>query len=347
MSGTFLTNLPTMKRVGHLIEKIAELDNLHEAFLRAARGKRDRAVVMDYGDHLDENLQRLREELLAGEIKCGGYNFFTIYDPKQRTICAASFHDRVLFHAIMRVCHKVFDDYQVYDSYASRVGKGTYKALERVQHYCCRYQWFAKLDVKKYFDSIDHKVMMSQLDRLFKDPVLLHYFEDLLCSYEVEAGKGVPIGNLTSQYFANHYLSVADHYAKEQLRVKGFVRYMDDVLFFDDNLFRLKEHVAKYQYFVKSSLKLQMHDAVINRTSKGIPFLGYVAYGNKLRLNGRSVKRLQRKMSMLNLDLSSENIEQKEYAARATALLAFAQKAQCHSLLRKMSRTKGMYPQGL
>lgn len=336
-----------MKRVGHLTEKIAVLDNLYEAFLRAARGKRDRAVVMDYGDHLQENLQRLREELLSGEIKCGGYNFFTIYDPKQRTICAAPFRDRVLFHAVMRVCHNVFDDYQVYDSYASRVGKGTYKALERAQYYCGRYRWFAKLDVKKYFDSIDHEVMMSQLERLFKDPVLLHYFEDLLGSYEVEAGKGVPIGNLTSQYFANHYLSVADHYAKERLGIKGLVRYMDDVLFFDDNLLHLKELVAKYRYFVDISLKLQLHASVINRTSMGIPFLGYVVYEDRLRLNGRSVKRLQQKMSMLNLELSNDIIEQKEYATRATALLVFAQKAQCQSLLRKMSSIKGVYPQGL
>ena len=188
---------------------------------------------------------------------------------------------------------------------------------------------------------------MSQLERLFKDPVLLHYFEDLLGSYEVEAGKGVPIGNLTSQYFANHYLSVADHYAKERLGIKGLVRYMDDVLFFDDNLLHLKELVAKYRYFVDISLKLQLHASVINRTSMEIPFLGYVVYEDRLRLNGRSVKRLQQKMSMLNLELSNDIIEQKEYATRATALLVFAQKAQCQSLLRKMSSIKGVYPQGL
>lgn len=336
-----------MKRAGHLIERIAELDNLHEAYLRAARGKRDKAVVQRFADNLGENLEKMRQGLLCGKMECGGYHFFTIYDPKQRVICAASFSDRVLFHAIMRVCHNIFDDYQIFDSYASRPYKGTYKALERAQHYCRRYGWFAKLDVKKYFDSIDHKVMFSQLSRLIKDKTLLEYFYRLLESYEVEHCKGVPIGNLTSQHFANHYLSPADHYAKETLKVKGYVRYMDDILLFDNDKGLLKEQVSQYKRCVERELLLAMHPTVMNRTACGVPFLGYVAFGDHLRLNGRSVRRLRHKLLNLNLMLQNDEIDDKIYASRATALLAFATKANCGALLRQMSATQGMYPQGL
>lgn len=144
-------------------------------------------------------------QLLDGSFRFGQYHFFTVYDPKRRTICAASFPERVVFHAMMRICHPVFDDFQIFDSYASRIGKGTYKALERAQQYAKRYQYFAKLDVCKYFDSIDHEVMLHQLCRLFKDSQLLIFFRDLLDSYETSEGRGLPIGNLTSQYFANDY----------------------------------------------------------------------------------------------------------------------------------------------
>ncbi len=336
-----------MKRVGRLIDKIAELDNLHEAFLRAARGKRGKMAVMRFSESLDENLHEMRRRILSGDFECGGYHFFTIYDPKQRVICAASFSDRVLFHAIMRVCHYIFDDYQIFDSYDSRCEKGTYKALERARQYCCRYHWFAKLDMKKYFDSINHAVMMQQLSRLIKDHVLLDYFDDLLGSYEVEPGKGVPIGNLTSQYFANHYLSPADHYAKEELKVKGFVRYMDDVLFFDDDPVQLKQKVQCYRQYVEQHLLLNVHPTVMNRTAMGVPFLGYVAFAHQLRLNGRSVRRLRHKMLDLNMMLQNGVIDDEIYAAHATALLAFARKAECNTLLRSMSDTVGMYPQGL
>ena len=145
--------------------RIASIVNLHEAFLRDARGKAGKRAVIDFRNGLDENLMEMRRQLMEGSFCFGKYHFFTICDPKQRTICAASFSERVAFHAMMRICHPVFDDYQIFDSYASRIGKGTYKALERTQQFASRYQWFAKLDICKYFDSIDHQVLLQQQPR--------------------------------------------------------------------------------------------------------------------------------------------------------------------------------------
>lgn len=158
-----------MKRVGNLMGAICHIDNLNEAFLRAVRGKAGKQEVRRFREQLTGNLQTMVEELSDGSFCFGDYHFFSIYDPKPRTICAASFRERVAFHAMMRICHPVFDDYQIYDSYASRLGKGTYKALERAVEYSRQYRWFLKLDVCKYFDSIDHDVMYHQLCCLFKD----------------------------------------------------------------------------------------------------------------------------------------------------------------------------------
>lgn len=327
--------------------RIAAMENLHEAFLRAAKGKAGKHAVREFREHLDENLSLMSRQLLDGTFQFGRYHFFTVYDPKQRTICAASFPERVAFHAMMRICHPVFDNYQTNDSFASRKGRGQYAALERTQHYARKYQWFAKIDMRKYFDSIDHEVMLSQLSRLFKDKQLMLYFRDLIDSYETTAGKGLPIGNLTSQYFANHYLAVADHYAKQQLHVPAMVRYMDDVLLFGDDKNVLLEHIHLFNIYAREELKLETHAPVVNRTWMGIPFLGYVVKPHHLRLNGRSLLRFRHKMSRLQYELAAGITDDATYAKHATCLMAFVEKASVTKLKQKMNQTQGMYPQGL
>lgn len=333
-----------MKRVGNLLERIASIDNLHEAFLRAVRGKAAKQEVLTFRQNLDGRLLTMQRQLLDGTFRFGRYHFFTVYDPKRRTICAASFEERVAFHAMMRVCHPVFDDYQVYDSYASRQGKGTYAALDRALQYARRYRWFAKLDVRKYFDSIDHEVLLSQLCRLFKDARLLLMFRHLVDSYHTDAGCGLPIGNLTSQYFANHYLSPADYYAKEELRVAGLVRYMDDVLLFGDDKDVLLQQVDSWRSHVAATLHLQLHDAVVNRCRHGIPFLGYVVHPEGLRLNGRSRRRFRTKMRELDEAVETAMMSQEEYAMRATCLHAFVRKAQSDAFLRSVATEKRTRP---
>ena len=333
-----------MKRVGHLMERIASMDNLHEAFLRASRGKAQSAAVRLFRQHLDSNLLQMSSQLLDGTYRFGTARYFTIYDPKKRTICAASFTDRVAFHAMMRICHPVFDNYQIYDSYASRKDKGTYKALERACEMSRRYAWFVKLDVCKYFDSIDHEVLVGQLCHLFKDRQLLLYFRSLIDGYNVTSGQGLPIGNLTSQYFANHYLAQADHYAKETLGVKGYVRYMDDMALYDNDKSHLLEVTERYVAYMEQVLKVQLHPIVLNRTAMGLPFLGYVVYPGHLRLNGRSRTRFRSKMTQLTHDLQSDHITQREYAMRATCLNAFVRKADCTDYLYHISTHDGIYP---
>ncbi len=210
-----------MKRAGNLMAAIADRENLLLAFWKAQKGKRGKAETIRFRENLEAELARLRSALLEGPLGFGAYRSFTVHDPKERVICAAPFADRVLYHAVMNVCHASFEAYQVYDSYACRVGKGTHKAVERARAFAGRYRHYLNLDIRRYFDSIDHEILKTQLRRRFKERRVVEILDAVIASYETAPGKGLPIGNLTSQYFANHYLGALDHFVKETLRCRG------------------------------------------------------------------------------------------------------------------------------
>jgi len=188
-----------MKRAGALLDAIADPGNLRLAFWKAAKGKGAKADCRAFQEKLDANLAALRADLLAGSARVGAYHYFTIHDPKERTICAASFPERVLHHALMNVCEPVLERAAVFDSYACRKGKGQLAAVRRAESCARQYGWFLKLDVRKYFDSVDHDILQGLLRRKFKDAVVLGLFDQVLASYQTVPGRGLPIGNLTSQ----------------------------------------------------------------------------------------------------------------------------------------------------
>ena len=332
-----------VKRVGHLMEQICRSDNLSEAFLRAAKGKSCKREVRLFRQDLSLELASMARDLSDGSYRFAPYREFTIYDPKKRQICAAAFRDRVAFHSMMRVCHQVFDNYQIYDSYASRIGKGVYAALERAEQFCRKNTWFVKLDIVRYFDNIDQEVMMSQLCRLFKDPRLLQIFQRLLNTYETSCKRGLPIGNLTSQYFANHYLSIADHYCKENMGVKYMIRYMDDLIMFSNDKKQLLEWCEEYRRFISEHLHLKLHPVILNQTRYGIPFLGYVVYGDHLRLNTVSRRRFRKRMESRQMDCRYGIISEKKYSERVRPLYAFIEKADVKAFKNKIMKD-GLFP---
>ncbi len=184
---------------------------------------------------LTENLKKLQEGLIGECVDVGHYRYFLIQDPKERTICAALFPERVLHHAVMNVTEPYFERKMIFDTYACRRDKGTDKAVERAFDFTRKSFWFLKLDIRKYFDSISHSVLLEILRTVFKDGQLLDLFQQIIETYQKTPGKGVPIGNLTSQYFANLYLSGFDHFIKDTLGIKRYVRYMDDMCLWGNN----------------------------------------------------------------------------------------------------------------
>ncbi len=325
-----------MKRAGNLTEKIADTVNLYYAFYKAAKSKRIKNEVLDFEKNLDVNLKKLQQQIISGNIKTGDYHYFKIYDPKERTICAASFPERVLHHAIMNICHPFFERQLIYHTYATRIGKGTYSALDKAKEYVKKYSFYAKLDVRKYFDNISHHVLNNLLAKIFKDKTLLLHFNKIISSYKVNSGYGIPIGNLTSQYFANFYLSSADHYAKEKLKVPGYIRYMDDILLFDNDKKVLKEKLAEFKNFVETNFLLSFKPSTQNYTRMGVSFLGYRLFPDYVKLNSNSKRRFVKKMTKYQYFLTESIWTQNEFARHVLPLVSFTEYAEAKQLRKKV-----------
>lgn len=321
-----------MRRVGHLMPLIAEYDNLQLAFIKSCRGKFSKREVVEFRADYERNISEMRRSLLSGDVEVGDYHYFKIYDPKERLICAAPFRERVLHHAIMNVCHEYFDRTLIDDTYATRRGKGVYAALDKAVAGASRYTHVVKLDYRKYYDSIDHATLKTKLSRLFKDDDLLRLFGDIIDSYCVTHGRGLPIGNLTSQYFANYYLSSLDHALKENLRVPVYIRYMDDVLMMDNDRVRLRDAVAFMRDYSTEELSLTLKSPIYRRTVTGVPFLGYVVKPHYLTLSGRSKKRFRTKLLDATKRYNARLWGEKEYQEHLLPLLAFVTHARCRGL---------------
>ncbi len=329
-----------MKRVGDLIEKIADLDNLMLAFHKAAKGKRGRKEVIEYEKGLENNLFGLSQDLLSASVKVGNYEYFQIRDPKLRIICAASFPERVLHHALMNVCHAYFERQFIHTTYATRPEKGTYKALDRARKAFKHYPYVAKFDVRHYFDSIDHSILKVKLARIFKDKAVLKIFERIIDSYHAkELDKGLPIGNLTSQYFANYYLSGFDHWCKETLKAKEYIRYMDDFLVFASNRDEIADLARQIGEYISVNLNLELKPAVLETTERGVSFLGYRLKENNVLLNSRSKRRLNSKMVLYENLLSKQIWNEQQYREHITPLLSFSMYAHSKGLRRRIIST--------
>ena len=321
-----------MKRKNYLIDSIIHPDNLRLAFWKASKGKRWGENVLAYQKNLDENLLILRSQIESGLVSVGNYQYFRIFEPKEREICASAFDEQVLHHALMNICHEDFERFQIYDSYASRKGKGTYAALARAQKYAKQYDWYLKLDVRKFFASIHHQVLKSQLRALYKDLRLLEILNKVIDSYEATSNRGLPIGNLTSQYFANHYLAKLDHIIKEQFQAKAYVRYMDDVVFWHNEKRQLEILFQKVQDYVKTNLLLELKPKQLNRIRHGLPFLGYRIYPHTLKLTQRSKRRFIKKFAQLEENYHSGLWDEATCQRRAMPLLAFISYANTQGL---------------
>ncbi len=330
---------------GSLYYRIFDFENLCLAFYKAAKGKRDRSEVQVYSRELFANLSRLRQQLERGCPIIGNYRFFTVYDPKMREICAASFEERILHHAVMNICEPVFESYSIHDSYACRRGKGQRKAVLRGQEFSRRYAWYLKLDIRRYFDSIHHTTLLQLLAGFFMEKEILTLFEKIFASYNTSEGRGLPIGNLISQHCANLYLSVFDHWVKDQKGVKGYVRYMDDFLLFHNSKKYLKDILKELEGWLEDRLKLQLKDNIqLNKCRFGIPFLGYRLYPGRILLTSASRKRFIRKFRKYELNWVNGYWSDVELVHHMEPLLDFVRFAESRALRRSVIARYGVFP---
>ncbi len=332
-----------MRRKGNLYQHISTYENLCLAYRKAARGKQDRQEVIGFRNNFTVNIRKLQDEIIRHQPDIGHYYFFMVHDPKPRSICAASFPERVLHHAIMNICEPVLESYSIFDSYACRKNKGNRKALIRAQHFSRKYSWYLKLDIRKYFDSIDHGCMLELLGRRFKDRQLLELFEKLLATYQAVSGKGLPIGNLISQHLANFYMGVFDHWVKEQRLVKGYLRYMDDFLLFGREKRFLQNELQAVAVFLKTKLKLDLKDPIqLNRCGHGIPYLGYRVFPHTIALSSSSRKRFVDKFIVYQQNMLQGKWTEAELARHMEPLVEFTRFASADSFRRKIINDHGV-----
>jgi retron-type reverse transcriptase len=291
-----------MKRIGNLFDQVTDYQTLLLAFRRARRGTGWTAETRHFFFHLEPELLRLQETLETGRYRPGAYRYFPIRDPKPRLIAVAPFRDRVVHHAIVHALEPVYERCFIHDSYATRPGKGTHAAIRRAQTFARRWPWYLKMDIEKYFESADHGVLLGLLERKLKDRRLLALLERIIHNGAI-SGRGLPIGNLTSQFLANVYLDPLDHYLKEEQGVRGYLRYMDDFVAFGENkqeLLTLRHTIGDY-LTERLRLRLKIDATWLNRSSHGLSFLGMRVFPNLIRVKPenrrRSLKRLQRRLA--------------------------------------------------
>jgi hypothetical protein len=312
-----------MKRANHLFEALSDPETIRYAAWRAAKGKRYGKEVQEFFRDLDSQVVAIREQLLTVRLSLGPYRYFKVFEPKERQICASPFVDQVVHHSLMLVCHDTFEKAQIFDSYASRKGKGVYAALWRAHDFHRKYPWYLKLDVRQFFASLHHEVMKEQLRRLFKELRLLSLLGQIIDSYEASPERGVPIGNLTSQYFANHYLCGLDHWIKENLRCKGYVRYMDDMVLWSHDREQLKAWRRAIDAYVGEELRCELRPALLNRREAGLPFLGYRLMPQSIRLQRKSKIRFIRKVKRVEQHYERRVWTEAACYQRANSLYAF------------------------
>lgn len=332
-----------MKRIGNLYPLIKDPDNLRLAFLKAVRGKRNRPDVRAFVGDFENQIRNLHDQLDKMILDVGHYRFFHVWDPKQRMICAASFPQRVLHHAVMNICGPELERFAIFDSYACRKEKGLHRAIFRTKSFARKYPWYLKLDIRKYFDSIDQCILMKLLERRFKDKNVLEIFRQIFNTYHTLAGKGLPIGNLVSQYMANFYLSGFDHWIKETLRVPGYIRYMDDFILFGHDKAYLKNALTKVEQYLARNLQLFLKDDIqLNRSCFGIPFLGFRVSSSKIRLAPRSKKRFARKFRIYEKQWSKGHWTMQELACHMGPLVDFTRLADSHGFRQKVMNRFGV-----
>lgn len=318
-----------MNRAGNLFEKICDIQNLHEAYYKASKNKRFTSGYINFRKDSETNLEKLRKSLLDGKYTHGQYRHFIITDPKQRLISAAPFPDRVMHHAIMNVLEPVFERQFIFHTYACRKGKGTHAAARYAFKCAGRSEFFLKLDVRKYFDSIDHTVLKQFLCRIIKDARCLELLFGVIDSYKIDfegdsvgRKKGLPIGNLTSQFFANFYLSALDHFILEKLKPEGYVRYMDDMVIFGDSVKNLKNIFDEVDHFCLEKLALFLKIPVFGKTFRGVPFLGWRITKYRIFLLSKTKRRMKNRLKEIQKSFERGKITEEKAVERTKAVYA-------------------------
>lgn len=353
-----------MKRLQNLWPQFIAFENWWRAWHQARRGKSHSPAAVAFELDLEHELLALQRELADGRYRPGTYRLFTLYERKPRLIAAAPFRDRVVHHAIMNVIEPPLDRTFIFDSYACRRGKGTHAAVDRYQRWAQRYAYALKLDIQRYFPAIDHARLKAKLRRRIADSRILEVLDGIIDGSPLEAAgepvyfpgddlltplerrRGIPIGNLTSQFFANLYLDDLDHWLKEQRRVPAYLRYVDDMVLLADAKPDLHDHhAALAEYLSRERLRLHPRKAQVSRTGDGLNLLGYLVFPHRRRLRNDNGLRFRRRLRGFARAYAAGRLSLADIDSSVQAWLGHARHADtlglCQSLFDAVSFVRG------
>ena len=288
-----------------LFEHIISLENLFLAWKEFKKGKTSKIEVQEFAFNLEDNIFRLHHELKQGIWEPEAYKAFYVRDPKLRHIHKATVRDRVFNQALYRVLYQIFDKGFIHDSYSCRKQKGTHKGVERlslfikrITHNHTKPAYALKCDVRKFFDNISHEILLKIIKRKIYEADVYGLIEQIINSFHVKSGVGLPLGNVTSQLFANVYLNELDQFIKHNLKVKYYLRYCDDFIILDTEEGSLNEYIQKIDHFLKERLKLNLHPnkIIVRKCTQSTDFLGYLTLPRYKLLRTKTKRRMFKKV---------------------------------------------------
>jgi len=327
-----------MRREKDLFRRVVDFDNLYRAFAGASHGKRERSEVRAFEYHLETRLWEIHDELRGGAYGWAPFHRFWVRDPKRREIRAAPFRDRVVHHALFNVLDPIFRRGFIADTYACIPGRGTHSAVARYRAFVRARQgrgYRVQGDIRRYFASVDHGVLLERLRHRIGDARLLALLETLVSHGGEEAGRGMPIGSLTSQLFANVYLDPLDHFVNERLRVRHYLRYMDDFLLLAADRREARDRLGAVGAFLTEHLRLELNPrrVVVAPVSEPCDLLGYVHYADgRSRVRWRNVRRLWRRLPALARRVAGGEIGSESARASVASWFGLAKYADAFGL---------------
>jgi len=333
-----------MKSHTNFWDKLVSFKNLSLAYKKARKAKPSSSEVLIFSMNLEKNLFALQEELILGKYKVPEYRSFTIFEPKKRIIKALPFRNRIVQHALCNLIEPIFDKTFINNSFACRKNKGTHKGLitikKAVQNKFAKHRYALKCDVKKYFPTIDHTILKQILFKRIKDKKVCDLITLLVDSDNSDFGenKGIPIGNLTSQLFANIYLNEFDKFVKHKLRVKYYYRYVDDFIILSSSKKELHTYKTKIKRFLKIKLLLEIPKRKTNIycVKDGVDFVGYKIFSSIVRLRKSNlIKFKKRTIHLSNLYLSNK-IYMNRLFASINSYLGYTMHANAYKITSKM-----------
>jgi retron-type reverse transcriptase len=352
-----------METYTDLYSTLCSYENLYLAWRKARKRKTLKDYVIEFESDLDGNLKRLQHELETFTYSPNPLTTFVIRDPKTRRISASHFRDRVVHHALCNIIEPILSKNFIYDSFANQKGKGTHLAIMRFEQFLRKirvqnavlrgggqhklfhkefsYGYALKADVRHYFDTVDHETLLKIIEHKIKDKNTLWLIKTILKNHKTEiAGKGMPIGNLTSQFFANVYLNELDQFIKHQLMVKCYLRYVDDFVILHRNRRILEKWKVAIDIFLRDILKIELHPdktRIIN-LENGMTLLGFRVFYYYRLLKKSNAKRILKRLERFRQLYNNGRMKREDVIQSFEGWFAYAEFANTYNFRRKITK---------